>query len=393
MLLANPITHTLTQNLRGLPPLERDAGVVQDLYGYDANGNLTQRGTQGFVFDIGNRLTSAPGKASYAYDGHGRRTAAWHADGSSRLQAYSQAGQLLYASHSTQGVTRYVYLGPKLIAEVNSLTGTGFSHTDALGSPVARTSAGASPTILSRTRYEPYGATAAGTNPNGIGFTGHVNDVDTGLVYMQQRYYEPIAGRFLSVDPVVTDAKTGGHFNRYVYAENNPYTLKDPDGRAPIAVPMLLGAISGAIGAMRDPNAGVGKIALGAIGGAAAGAVGTLAVVGKTLGVSIGQAALAGGMGNVVGQIIGDPSKPPSAAQAATQAAISAVGGVAGHGAAAAVRGASTTAETASVASTVSTAVSTVGNAAVPQNLGGMAANKPAAAPTTPSKPDEKLSN
>lgn len=194
------------------------------------------------------------------------------------------------------------------------------------------------------------------------------------------------------MDPVTTDAKTGDHFNRYVYAENNPYTFKDPDGRAPIAVPMLLGAISGAIGAMRDPDAGIGKIALGAIGGAAAGAVGTLAIVGKTLGVSIGQAALAGGMGNVVGQVIGDPSKPPNAAQAATQAAISAVGGVAGHGAAAAVRGASTAAETASVASTVSTAVSTVGNAAVPQSLGGMGANKPAAAPATPQKPDEKLS-
>ena len=49
-----------------------------------------------------------------------------------------------------------------------------------------------------RTRYEAYGNTAAGTIPNGIGFTGHVNDPDTGMVYMQQRYYDPVAGRFLS---------------------------------------------------------------------------------------------------------------------------------------------------------------------------------------------------
>jgi uncharacterized protein RhaS with RHS repeats len=48
---------------------------------------------------------------------------------------------------------------------------------------------------------------------------------------MQQRYYDPIAGRFLSVDPVVTDAKTGSSFNRYVYSNNNPYRYKDPDGR------------------------------------------------------------------------------------------------------------------------------------------------------------------
>jgi len=52
-------------------------------------------------------------------------------------------------------------------------------------------------------------------------------------VYMQQRYDEPLAGRFLSVDPVTTDAKTGDHFNRFLYANNNPYRFVDPDGEAP----------------------------------------------------------------------------------------------------------------------------------------------------------------
>jgi uncharacterized protein RhaS with RHS repeats len=53
---------------------------------------------------------------------------------------------------------------------------------------------------------------------------------------MQQRYYDPVAGRFLSVDPVVTDAKTGSSFNRYAYASNSPYKYIDPDGRNPVAV-------------------------------------------------------------------------------------------------------------------------------------------------------------
>ena len=87
-----------------------------------------------------------------------------------------------------------------------------------------------------RTRYEAYGNTAAGTIPNGIGFTGHVNDPETGLVYMQQRYYDPVAGRFLSLDPVVTDANTGRSFGRYHYANNNPYGFVDPDGRAGIEI-------------------------------------------------------------------------------------------------------------------------------------------------------------
>jgi RHS repeat-associated protein len=85
---------------------------------------------------------------------------------------------------------------------------------------------------LTRTRYEAYGNTAAGAVRPGIGFTGHVNDADTGLVYMQQRYYDPIAGRFLSVDPIVTDADTGKGFNLYEYVSSNPYGARDPDGRA-----------------------------------------------------------------------------------------------------------------------------------------------------------------
>ena len=49
---------------------------------------------------------------------------------------------------------------------------------------------------------------------------------------MQQRYYDPVAGRFLSVDPIVTDANTGSGFNIYEYAKSNPYRYTDPDGRA-----------------------------------------------------------------------------------------------------------------------------------------------------------------
>ena len=203
-------------------------------YLYDTRGNITARGGKGFYFDLGNRMQNT-NDAYYTYDGLGRRTSINAADGTTKIQVYSQSGKLLYGTQQ-QGMvvrnTRYVYLGSKLIAEVGTSTGTEYVHTDALGSPVARTDSSAG--LLTRTRYEPYGNTAMGTVPNGIGFTGHVNDADTGLVYMQQRYYDPIAARFLTLDPVVTDAKTGSHFNRYVYANNNPYAFIDPDGMDPV---------------------------------------------------------------------------------------------------------------------------------------------------------------
>ena len=104
-----------------------------------------------------------------------------------------------------------------------------YYHTDALGSPVATTDA--SGTVIERSEYEPYGKLLNGPLKDGPGYTGHVSDAETGLSYMQQRYYDPQIGRFLSMDPVTADANTGGNFNRYWYANNNPYKFTDPDGR------------------------------------------------------------------------------------------------------------------------------------------------------------------
>ena len=51
---------------------------------------------------------------------------------------------------------------------------------------------------------------------------------------MQQRYYDPGIGMFLSVDPVTAYSDPIGQFHRYRYANNNPYKFTDPDGRSPV---------------------------------------------------------------------------------------------------------------------------------------------------------------
>lgn len=105
-----------------------------------------------------------------------------------------------------------------------------YVYTDAQGTPIMESDAQGN--ITARYDYRPYGMPVATMNtpPDGPGYTGHMNDADTALVYMQARYYDPEIGKFISVDPV---GLTGvDNFNRYAYAQNNPVTMVDPDGRA-----------------------------------------------------------------------------------------------------------------------------------------------------------------
>ena len=106
-----------------------------------------------------------------------------------------------------------------------------YVYTDPQGTPLAE--ADANGNITARFAYTPYGVSvpSMGAAPNGVGYTGHVNDPETGLVYMQARYYDPVVGRFLSVDPVGPAPGNTFNFNRYDYTSNNPINHTDPDGR------------------------------------------------------------------------------------------------------------------------------------------------------------------
>lgn len=119
-----------------------------------------------------------------------------------------------------------------------------YIHTDSLGSVAVVTDQ--SRNVVERREYEPYGLQLTPAIKDGPGYTGHVQDATTGLTYMQQRYYDPQVGLFLSVDPV-TAYGSGDYrnFNRYAYAYNSPYQFSDPDGRNPAAGAAIGCAITG----------------------------------------------------------------------------------------------------------------------------------------------------
>ena len=49
---------------------------------------------------------------------------------------------------------------------------------------------------------------------------------------MNARLYDPVLGRFLAPDPVVTDPSSLLDFNRYMYARNNPMLYTDESGES-----------------------------------------------------------------------------------------------------------------------------------------------------------------
>ncbi|MFB6836242.1 ricin-type beta-trefoil lectin domain protein [Streptomyces sp. NPDC056361] len=95
-----------------------------------------------------------------------------------------------------------------LAVDLSTLTATR-RHTDPFGNP-----RGVQP------------ATWAG----GKGFVGGSKDTTTGLTNLGARQYQPATGRFLSADPLLDNADPQS-WNGYAYADNNPVTNSDPDGR------------------------------------------------------------------------------------------------------------------------------------------------------------------
>jgi len=124
-----------------------------------------------------------------------------------------------------------IYLWLLSIPSAQAAAKITYLYTDPQGTLLAEADDGGN--ITATFDYKPYGEQAQGSAPNGPGYTGHVNDPDTGMVYMQARFYDPYVGRFISVDPKWVNAGNSYSFNRYLYANGNPLMYLDPDGKAP----------------------------------------------------------------------------------------------------------------------------------------------------------------
>ena len=114
-------------------------------------------------------------------------------------------------------------------------------------------------------------------NNNPFTYRGYYYDSETGLYYLQTRYYDASIGRFINADGEMSGV--GGNligYNLYAYGFNNPINMYDPTGEWPWLA-NLVGAVAAVAAAV---------VAVAVVATAAPAAICTLTMMGMYVGAS-----------------------------------------------------------------------------------------------------------
>ncbi len=207
--IGNPLSYrdgmTMTwQNGRQLSTLQTENNSVS--YKYNSNGLRTQKtdnsGTTDYYYDSNNNLiglTKSNRTLFFYYDTEGSPT------------SFSYNGEMYYYIKNLQGDIVKV-INQAGVTYANYVYDAFGNILEAYGDPII--------SKLSPFRYR-----------------GYVYDIETGLYYLQSRYYDPVTGRFLNAD-VYCDTQTGTPLstNMFAYCENNSICRTDSDGKGWINV-------------------------------------------------------------------------------------------------------------------------------------------------------------
>ena len=205
-------------------------------FSYDDNGNLTSDGVHAYIYDGENRLKEvkqgANTIASYTYDYMGRRTSKtvsgvttyFHYDGWNVVAETDQTGAT---------IATYSYDNTNQLVSMTKGGQTYYYQYNAHGDVVSLTSSASQ--VVNTYEYDPWGKvlSANETVENPYRYAGYRYDSETGLYYLQARYYEARICRFLAKDPDGGDAQEPLALNPYLYCVDNPVNLVDPDGCKP----------------------------------------------------------------------------------------------------------------------------------------------------------------
>lgn len=196
--------------------------IGADPASYDANGNLTALGATTYGWTATNdlaRVTRGGVATTFGYDGTRTRVAKTSRGVTTHYPAAD------YAVEGGVGTVTLMIAGQP-VAERAGSTLTWLLR-DHLGSTVGTVNAAG--TVMRRLPHRPYGERIGVKTGQETDFLGQRLDDETGLVYLQNRYYDPRIGRFISPDPSdIADKNVG--VNRYAYAGNDPVNQFDKNG-------------------------------------------------------------------------------------------------------------------------------------------------------------------
>ena len=167
---------------------------------------------------------------TYAYDAGGVRirkgAVSYQVDGNRILRETRPAGTITY-EYGNGGVCGFQYDNTKYYYEKN-LQGDITGIYDAGGN------------LKAEYIYDAWGNPVIAVDIDGIGtlnpfrYRGYYYDTETGLYYLNSRYYDPRTCRFISADSIIGANGDIIGYNLFAYCSNNPIMYTDPSGKGKI---------------------------------------------------------------------------------------------------------------------------------------------------------------
>lgn len=218
-------------------------------FGYDDNGNMTRERDNLMTWDYKDRLANLSKGAllaEYRYD---------YGDSRKKKQVLDQTTGKLSETYYIDAtceirdgkLVKYILAGSNRIARVDGSAGQAVQPTvfylhDHLGS--THISLNAAGKVQEQMLSYPFGhprlqeRATPETRLADYGFTGKERDLESGLSYFEARYYYPITGSFLSVDPIGHGNKLTfpNDLNLYTYVSNSPLLFIDYSGLAKVII-------------------------------------------------------------------------------------------------------------------------------------------------------------
>ena len=205
-----------------------------ELFEYDVIGNPTVYRGNALTWRFGRRLTTF-GDNSFNYDAEGKRILK-----NDITFTYDSDGRLIKQSNGIE----FINDGKNIIG-IEYGANRFFYRRDLLGNVIALLDI--SGNIVVKYTYDAWGnhkvLNASGVENTSVYFIGNINpiryrgyyyDVETGLYYLQSRYYDPQTGRFINIDDIsYLDPENINGLNLFAYCLNNPINYVDPMGNAP----------------------------------------------------------------------------------------------------------------------------------------------------------------